>query len=298
MIYKIKNKKIILMGLLVNIPVAFSTINSTEDISPAPSVEVECNVQALSAAISAGNLAEKIELQLPSECFYVIENPATANEALPVITGDIRIVGGGNNTVIARNLTAAQFRIFKVAAGGRLTLRKLTIENGDTTGLGGGIANYGTLLLQNVNLSHNKAKDGGGIYIANDATGSVFHSRFLFNSATGGGGGIFNSGKLFIYLPYFYGNDVATQGGAVYTKDTGMTTVSRGTFAYNKADTGGAFYNEGKTTISQSTLQINTANVGGGIATINAKVVLNNLIIMNNTPNNCTPVNTIDGCVD
>ena len=96
----------------------------------------------------------------------------------------------------------------------------MTIENGDgketvnptiatDNGFGGGVLNYGTLMLSGCTLSGNSAgSKGGGIY--NDGTLTLSGSIVTRNATGGGGegGGIFNdiSGQLTILSSTVKGN--------------------------------------------------------------------------------------------
>jgi hypothetical protein len=116
---------------------------------------------------------------------------------MPVITSAISLTGS-EYTVISRSRAAATaFRILDVAAGGSLSLTSVSIQNGSTTGLGGGIRNAGVLRLYQVDLSGNKAGNGGGLDNAANGTASIVGAQFTDNTTTGvGGGGIINSGQL------------------------------------------------------------------------------------------------------
>src|SRR5262249_53512610 len=50
------------------------------------------------------------------------------------------------------------------------TLRHLTIQNGVTSGNGGGIASTGFLDLQDCTIRNNQATHGGGLYLSNGAS--------------------------------------------------------------------------------------------------------------------------------
>jgi hypothetical protein len=86
-------------------------------------------------------------LVLPGNCTYVITTPATAADGLPVISGHISLVGGRNAAIRRSPVALTAFRILAVAAGGALSLAGISVLNGSTAGLGGGILNSGTLTL-------------------------------------------------------------------------------------------------------------------------------------------------------
>lgn len=264
-------------------------------------LSVGCTQAELTAAIIDGNNAGTAILQLPSNCTYTVLNPATVAVAFPIITGNITIIGG-DGTVIARDQAAAAFRLFTVNPGATLTLQHLTLQNGNTTGQGGGILDNGALVLDNVTLMHNTAVDGGAVSVFAGATAQVLTSTFLFNTTTGvGGGGIINFGELYVKNSYFSGNTAPTNGGAINTQSSGLTTVYLSLLTYNTSGSfGGALSNLGTTNVTQSIVNYNTGSAGGGIATGNNNVIISktsNTAILNNQPDNCFPLNTIDGCV-
>jgi len=99
------------------------------------------------------------------------DNATDGPNGLPVITSPITINGGAGGSTITRDASAPDFRLFRVAAGGSLTLSDLTLTNGNSgEGFSGGIiSNSGTLTLHHVTLSGGYA-DGNGGAIYNDGT--------------------------------------------------------------------------------------------------------------------------------
>gem|GEM_PF-2298122 len=134
-----------------------------------------------------------IELQtLKSYQLSVVDN----NEnGLPIVASEITI--NGNRSTIARSTDAAtpNFRLFEVAAGGKLSLNDLTVRDGGTVHDGGGLYNSGRLTLQNCLIMFNYASVGAGI--ANQATGilEIEQSRLVYNYG-GCGGALINNGVI------------------------------------------------------------------------------------------------------
>src|SRR5579872_702394 len=116
-----------------------------------PTFTVPCSTTALFTAINAANSFGSANIRLRPRCNYRINTPATAADGLPIITGHINLVGGFG-TVIKRN-SATSFRILEVAAAATLHVTNLSILDGSTSALGGGILNGGTLTLNSVILS-------------------------------------------------------------------------------------------------------------------------------------------------
>ncbi|MEU5694775.1 hypothetical protein [Actinosynnema sp. NPDC020468] len=179
--------------------------------------QVPCDTPALVKAITAANAAKaRVRLLLAPKCGYSLTTPLGAN-GLPVITGDVELVGQG--TTIGRDRRAPRFRVLEVAAGGALGLTGLTISGGHTRDAvehggsgedGGGVLNAGTLVLDRVEVSGNRAGSGapgapgnpgdtgetggwggsgGGVATSGEAVLRVRRSVVRGNSAGDGGRG-------------------------------------------------------------------------------------------------------------
>ena len=88
------------------------------------------------------------------------------------ITGTVEIYGfGAGRTILeaAEHPEEASDRVFSVAPGGRLFLSGITVRGGraqDRLRNGGGIANYGSLVIEDCALVENHASSGAGIWTA------------------------------------------------------------------------------------------------------------------------------------
>ncbi|MGH3379087.1 MAG: hypothetical protein ACRDP6_30600 [Actinoallomurus sp.] len=262
-------------------------------------VRVPCSSAALAAAITAANAPGGAVLRLARHCAYTITTPATAATGLPVITGDVALVGGPGTT-IRRDPTAAAFRLLDVSAGASLRVAGITILNGSTAGLGGGIQNAGRLVLRQTTLSGNTAGNGGGVANNAGATATISRSLLTANATTGvGGGAIINSGVLTVFGSALRFNTAPVNGGAVNTQSAGTTQLIQSTVSRNTSGSlGGGLSNLGITTLNRTLVEHNRGSAGGGIATGNANVLLSRSIVRNNQPDNCNPLGTIPGCVN
>ncbi|WP_214642618.1 hypothetical protein [Nonomuraea sp. NEAU-A123] len=263
-------------------------------------VTVACDPDALVTAIRTVNGIGAARLLLAPYCDY---NYATANDpgdALPVITGDITLVGGPS-TKIRRDPTApGLFRVLEVASGATLHVQRISILGGRTTGLGGGILNAGTVVLDRTTLAGNRAGNGGAFANNADATATIFLSRLNANSTMGvGGGAIINSGTLTLSKSVLAGNSAPVNGGGLNTQATGVSHLINSTLDNNVSGSlGGGISNLGTTTLDRVLVTRNKGSAGGGISTGNTNVVIQNSTIRDNIPDNCNPLNTIPGCVD
>lgn len=267
----------------------------------AAALRVPCDATALANAIAAANTAGVGMLRLPSKCIVAVTTPATETEAFPAITGDVTIVGK-KNTVIARDPSAADFRLFTVAAGGTLRVKKLSLKQGSTAALGGAVivSTDGTLAAERTTFSGNTAANGGSVSVSVGAAATFKRCDFVLNGTTGvGGGALINFGSAMLMRSSFVSNSGPVNGGAINTQPGGETTLVHCTFGHNRSGgLGGALSNLGTLIVKRTTLFSNTGTAGGAIATGNENVTLDHVRIEDNVPDNCSPLNTIDGCVD
>ncbi len=133
---------------------ATATPTPTQTSFPAEHNVPAGDVTGLIAAINAANAApdpDIINLADGAYTLTAIDNATDGVNGLPVITSPITI-HGGNCATITRDTSAPEFRLFRVAAGGSLTLSDVTLTNGNSgEGFSGGIvSNSGTLTLHHV----------------------------------------------------------------------------------------------------------------------------------------------------
>jgi len=265
----------------------------------AATVQIPCRTSALAAAINNANGGSGTIIVLPGNCTYDITTPATAADGLPVITGNVTLAGG-HNTVIRRR-AVTQFRILEVASGGFLGLSSVTVEHGSTTGPGGAILNAGTVVLNHASLTDNTASNGGGISNNAGGTARVSNSDIVQNTTTSvGGGAIINFADLTVNGSILSRNTAPINGGAINTQPSGTTRLNETTVSRNTSGSqGGGLSNLGTLSLNRSTVTQNKGSAGGGIATGNTNVTLRGgTVVRNNTPDNCSPLNTIPGCVN
>ncbi len=209
----------------------------------------------LREAIEAANLnsgAQTINLATNTlYTFAAVDNDtATGPTALPIITGEIVI--NGNGSIVERSSADGTplFRIFQVAATGKLTLNDITIRNGNIygqlpiawpKGYGGGVANFGgSVTVNRSTIADNRAYFGGGI-------SNMTYGMLVVNSSTlSGNYGGYGAGGI--------GNDVKD-----LNEGAGTVTVTNSTISGNSG-TQSALFNgrRGTMTLTQSTIANNT----------------------------------------
>lgn len=272
---------------------------------PGPAV-VPCNSNTLVTAIQNANSARFATLVLSSGCDYDLGNAVHGDDGLPPVTGNLLIIGHGGTTISRSSDTPAAFRIFDVAAGGRLTLVNLTVANGEITNPNegaAGIRDAGTATLRHVRLTGNTsfADFGGGLSVENGAHATIVGSELDGNFTDGVGGAIFNDGHLIIDRSTLSENTATSgSGGAIYTNTGSTTRISRTVVTHNSAQLhGGGIFNTATIVLSGDRVTFNKASLGGGGGISNASsgtVSLRFTLVASNAPDNCDPQGTIQGC--
>lgn len=179
-----------------------------------------------------------------------------------LITGDVQIVGDAKVSLSGKNRT----RLFRVQAGGKLTLEKIT-------------------LLYGLAKDRDDNKDGNGGAVFNDGGIVTLNAAQIGSSRAERGGAIYNKGgALTLINSTLYNNTGNSYGGAI-ANESGIVKISNSTLSNNFAsDNGGAILNAlGTIEIAFSTL-FNNAAGSAGSAILNAEgaaITANNTVIAN-----------------
>jgi predicted outer membrane repeat protein len=228
----------------------------------------------ISALVSANSASTPSTICLGGGTYTLtaVNNSDESPNGLPSITKNITIIG--NNSVIERATSAPQFRIFRVASNGRLSLNNLTVRGGHAGSLsGGGVRNLGILELNTVIVENNTGNAGGGIRNNNNATFTAINSLIRNNVSTTNGGGLYanNGSSTTLTNTNFLGNTTNASnglGGAIFSNGN-IFTMSGGIIQNNSARNGGGiFVNITTQAMSLNNVQFtgNTAsNHGAGI---------------------------------
>jgi predicted outer membrane repeat protein len=213
----------------------------------------------------AGSLREAIATANSGDTIQF--DPSLANSTITLTSGQIEInknltIDGSNSAGLTISGNNAS-RIFDLRwttdfQPTNLTLKNLTIANGQTTGIG-------------------KAAAGAGIRTDQQTTLTVENVQFNNNKASGLGGGAIYSGyrsKLTIIESEFNSNDSSQAlddnsqlsehgGGAILIWSDSQTTIQGSQFTNNKGINGGAINNLlSQLTIEQSTFLNNNSTFG------------------------------------
>jgi predicted outer membrane repeat protein len=262
-----------------------------------------------------------------------IDNKATGNGgAMYVVTAlgdqiiDCRFLGntaavtGGafsewsNGTEIA----GSTFQGNKATRGGALDLDDqgtwitgTVIHGNSATGDGGGIADEsgGTPvdIIDSKITGNHAGGAGGGLDEESGGPGGMTNTIISGNSATEGGGINDSQGAYTLYTGVtISGNHASGDGGgialnwSVVAGSPVMSSFNGSTISGNYAGArGGGLYSQDPLDLSSTTITGNHAIGGGGIYSDGAEatVTLTDSSPMNNTPDNCEPSGSINGCV-
>lgn len=239
----------------------------------------------------------------------------------------VELTGG---TLIDHNMAVNGGGVYLTNIGTlTLELTNATLSNNEaTTGNGGGIYNNQTVTSEGasyVSINSNKALNGhgGGVYVmtgattnlggnttfenntANNVSGGGLYAlsgattnflsgeiRFIGNTATGNGGGIFNAGTVTQEdgCTLTFDHNIANKdGGGVYHQGTPLT-LTNAIFKNNEAtmNGGGIYMNGEELTINGGSVSHNTASNNGGGIYLEQKntFVNNNCLIQKNVATN------------
>ncbi len=197
-----------------------------------------------------------------------LDRDVSTTGTLPTITS-IMIIDGNGHTIRGNG----SHRLFEVTAGS-LALIDMTLANGFANGNGGAIlVNGGNLILRNSRISNSNAANGGAISVDNGAINIGHGSSLEYNRAHRGGAiWVGRNGRLLSDAGLSIMNSSASgTGGGIYNTGT-VHIIGPGAIERNTASgRGGGIFSRGGTVILEdSRLRIanNSAAGGGGISLI------------------------------
>jgi CSLREA domain-containing protein len=240
------------------------TVNSLADTYDGFCNSTNCTLRE--AITIANNTAADDTIQ------FSLSGTITLASSLPGIVsagGALTIDGVGQSIEING---AGNYRPFLINTGSNLTLINLRMQNGHSGGVGGGIYNKGTLIIQDCTITNNEAEQhGGGIYSEGPLT--ISNTIISYNSVDlGNGGGLYiYSDNVNITGGLFQGNIATCSGGAIYNHyesefHRSKLKIQGTNFYFNSAFgcNGGAIYGDSDTEINQSIFSLNSAEDNGG----------------------------------
>jgi hypothetical protein len=203
-----------------------------------------------------------------------LSNTLTINTNLTIdasaLPGGLQI--NGNHAVQIFDVASSTITVF---------LNSLTITNGFSSSVGGGIYNAGTLTLTNCTLSGNSATNGGAIYNTFYAMLALNQCALSGNSALYGGvgvikdiggGGILNYGTLTLDQCTLSANSAIIGGGGIGNVN-GTLVLNQCTLSGNSATSGGGILNFTSRTLNgTATATITNTIVGGNSGSYGADI--------------------------
>ncbi len=217
-----------------------------------------------------------------------------------VIVPSVNIVGAGAGTTFISGGDGDA--VVSVPAGSTVTVSGVTIQGGENVvGYGGGVSNFGKLIINSSVIKGNRTESGGGgvlnsgVLTINTSTISGNLADFGGNGTGFGGGGIWCSPgvpfkvSMIINKSTISGNNGGEAGGGIYAFGC-PTTITDSTISNNTAaaegvgGSGGGIWAKTALTINNSTIAGNTAFNGAGINLypIGSTATFRNSIIANN----------------
>jgi hypothetical protein len=221
-----------------------------------------------------------------------------------VVEKNVTIQGQGPDDTIVQaheDVELSTGRVFAVTEGATVTIRRMTIRHGNpdweprigfVRRNGGGVANRGTLTLEDVVIRDNIASKGGGI-VNSRATMTLIRCSIIDNETNGiedaglqcgAGGGIYNVAAVATFIDStISGNTSLSYGGAIKIGCNSVVTMTNTTISGNTGAYGGAIDSKGTLTLYNCTIVDNVdVLIAGGICN---RGVLNyaNTIIANNS---------------
>lgn len=190
----------------------------------------------------------------------------------------------GAGTFSTRVVTYWVGSVFQIGSGANVTITGLDVMDGTADYAGGGISNQGNLTLHDVRVWKNSAQFGGGIFNDDLGTLSISRSEIAHNSASYGGGGLYNLGVAMLDEVRIVANYSAFGGGIanimVELDDflpISDLIVTRSEISYNDPD---GIDNVGSmslinTTVSHNNLRGITIELGADTELIHATVADN-----------------------
>jgi hypothetical protein len=244
------------------------------------------------------------------------------------ITQTVSIVGPGAGRLTINGHNSSRVfvigNIYSQDLNLLVSMSGVTISGGSavsgSNNYGGGLLNFGTLMVSICTFAGNAAGNSGGGGVYNDgaltlnfdtftkntvtsagagaailnaasATLAVYGCTFTCNTGSGSGnnatqgGALGNNGTATIFYSTFTHNRVTSDGGAIYNSSEGSLTVTESTLANNVSGSdGGGIHNDGTLSVSSSTLNGNSAaSEGGGIDNQGTLVGMTNCTLYGNT---------------
>mgnify|MGYP001816125369 CR=1 FL=1 len=165
------------LGMVLLLGGAGSALAATLTVCPSG-----CSHTTIQGAVSAA---------FPGDTIQILSSTHTEGDIF--LTKDITVEGfGAALTIVQAHASpgVATVPVFIVTGGSDVVIRSLVNRHGDGNNGGGVYIQDGTLTLEDVNVMHNTASSGGGVFVSATATLRTSGATINYNTADGGGGGV------------------------------------------------------------------------------------------------------------
>jgi uncharacterized repeat protein (TIGR01451 family) len=232
------------------------TVNTLADPGDGTCDDTECTFREAVASASNGH-SIVFAAGLQGEILLTASTVGISSKS-------VTVDGGGRIAVNAQGLSRAIDVESSSGPVPDVTIKRLTVKNGDAN-LGGGIkVTRGALTLDSVLVTGNVASIGGAGIDVDEGNVTIRNSTITGNTSGSVGGGIEVNlgGTLSVIASEISGNS-APNGGAIHAF-VSTVTISRSTISSNAATVGtGGVFTKGTVVVRSSTITRNSGTVGG-----------------------------------
>ena len=246
-----------------------------------PEVSVDCTLRAAIQEANANPDVDTIILPSRPDPFVLTEEGTGPGAGDLNIDSDLTISGGGphQSRIVALWQGAFGGRVLAISATATATVRGVMISGGEACGAGGGVFNAGDLTLTTSIVQDSLAERGGGI--ANTGTLRIENTTVTNNRSVVVGAD-----------PSDPRLGTGQTGGGGILSTAGTMTVTNSTVSRNSAPgSGGGVLNDGTSSASLLHVTITDNNMAGGLES-RAPLTLQNTIVSGSADAACTPATT------
>ena len=170
----------------------------------------QCTLRAAVMEANAGAL--KYTVIVPAGTYH-LNLPAASGGGRLKIERSMKIQGASAPTTIIDQDESDS--VIEVAGGADVEINHVTVQGGNSQAGGGIFIAAGTVEMEDLIVQRNFGfTGGGGLVVDNGAIARLRRSTIADNSATGAfGGGIWNTGELWVYDSTISGNESNRAGG-------------------------------------------------------------------------------------
>jgi len=305
-----KRKRMKKIYLILSLIISLMTINSVAlGENGYPEMQMSYSVTVCQNGCDFDSIKNALRNTDQSDIEIIINTPILTESDIQISKKVVIRSGLPEKVIIKGDIEkqAGRERIFLITDTGVALFKNLIITQGFAKSFhraGGGINNHGVLIVDNCEITENKAYQGGGIWNKGELT--IYNSRIVNNKTIrptakeiyealgcrGAGGGIKNEkpGKLVLQNSIVSNNEANTSGGGVFIACESEARLIDTRIHDNKAnETGGGVHNRGVLTLEQVIITDNYSRIqGNGLHSYGVMNVTNSNILGNKGKNDCT----------